>query len=54
MRNAMKYSIVERFAKSSAAVELGFLVAGVTVALIAAIQTVVTVVGWLVAVSGAI
>ena len=44
----MKHSIVENFARSTAAVETGFLVAGVTVSVIAGIQTLVAVAGWLI------
>ena len=45
----MKHSAVENFARSTAAVETGFLVAGVTVAVIAAVQAGVTMIGWLAA-----
>ena len=45
----MKHSAIENFARSTAAVETGFLVAGVTVAAIAAIEAVVTVTGWMAA-----
>jgi len=45
----MKRSAVETFARSTAAVETGFLVAGVTIAVIAAIEAVVTVAGWMAA-----
>jgi Flp pilus assembly pilin Flp len=40
-------SVVRKFAKSTFAVETGFLVAGVTVAMVAAIQSVLAVAGWL-------
>ena len=43
----MQNSAVEKLAKSTVAVETGFLVAGVTVSLVAAIQAVVTVAGWM-------
>ena len=39
-------SIVRSFAKSTVAVETGFLVAGVTVAITAAVQTLVIVMNW--------